>query len=261
MSSNRVYGDLQVLAPSNAAFGTGALTVAAGLNVTGGITTPASTAMTINALGTATLETTSGATSQLILTNTTTNANNGQANAAVLVNATTGGVYVNAPTASTGIITLNSGAGVTVSGGAGAVAINSMTGGLNLGTDATAGNIVIGNTSKTTTINGPLNVTGTMTTINSTVLDVADQALTIHCAPAASSDSSVMFQRYGADISGDSNTNTYTATTVNIAQAQQAHPPLLRTQEPVPVFCTARSRPRLYGTQSLRSPGLRVHTP
>ena len=93
-----------------------------------------------------------------------------------------------------------------------------------IGTDANAGTITLGSSSKTlainanTTISGNLTVNGTMETFNATTTTFTDNVIALHCMPASTADSCVLFQRYGGDVvteNGTSYSITVTLTPVS----------------------------------------------
>lgn len=107
--------------------------------------------------------------------------------------------------------------------------------GINIGTVTAGVPINIGTSNSTTTINGSLTVKGSMETINSTTVSIADNAILLNASPTMAADSGLVIKRYQAanntgagevvadtpDLTGTAQSGS-TATTIVLASTASA---------------------------------------
>jgi hypothetical protein len=180
IQNTNTAGSILITQPSSSAGGIDLETGSAGLTAntqTGGginLTANGATSSFINNTDTAgqdlTISVLGGTDSSLILSS------NGTANDAIIIQSTGGGITQSA----SGPVSINSSDNIN---------------GINIGT-AQLAPVNIGTTTSTTTVYGNLDVRGTTTTFESTVVTIADNILELNAAPSGLSDGGTAIKRY-----------------------------------------------------------------
>jgi hypothetical protein len=195
------------IAITNAASGTGSVDMSTGTGGLSGITQD----------GGPVAFTSVGATTTI----TTSTNSNGQDLILQVLGATDSSVVINSAGTGTDAIKLNSSAGGIRADATGIVQIETSdtTNGIHLATGTSAVPVNIGTTASLTTIYGNLDVLGTTTSIESTVLTVDDNIIFVNSAPSGTSDGGLAVKRYqSANDAATGDVIADTATYTNTAQ-------------------------------------------